>query len=298
MLNHTPVEGQATPVSSVRSLLRLGNLGRPLDLPADLAAAFRRALGALIDAHIPCAIGGGIATYAYTGEHRDVHDLDIHLLPEDVEPAMEALRRAGFSTWVRLQPWLAQAQLGETQVDLIYGQGSWHCSTDRDWITRGRLAGLLGHDVRIVPVEEILWSKCLRMARVRTDQSDVHHLLLAVAPDLDWDHLLALFGEDWEVLLTHLILFRYVFPSHANLIPDTVLDDLLARLAESRAHPYAGPPLCRGALLDTSGPYEHYRERGFIDEQQRRWEQRLEREPVLQRLTRTYPEPAGDGDDR
>lgn len=293
MLNHTPTDKleTAVPARSLRTMLRLGNLGRPLDLPAHLADAFHRALAALNAAHIPYSVGGGLAVYAYTGEHRNVHDLDLHLPPSEVEAALEALQTAGFTTWIRLQPWLAQGQYGETQVDLVYGQGSWHASVDLDWVERGCPAHLLGEEVRIAPAEEILWSKALRLARVRSDQSDVFHLLLTVGPELDWNHLLRRFGEDWEVLLSHLILFRYVFPSEGACVPARVMDELLERLQKDRAVPYTGPRLCRGTVVDTSGPYEHYPDLGFVDEGKRRWEQRLQVEPVLHRLVRTYVPP-------
>lgn len=273
-----------------RPLTPVANLCPPLEVAPEKADVFRLALRTLTDAGIPFSIGGGIAVFAYTGAHRDAHDLDIHLLPDDVERAMAVLRQASFRVHVRLQPWLAQAHHGQTQVDLIYGHGTWHASVDRRWIERGTPFHVLNHDVMIIPPEELLWTKALRCARVRSDQSDVLHLLLALGSQLDWPYLLERFGEDWEILLSHLIMFRYVFPAQHHVIPEEILDDLLARMHSQRSDLDPWPPVCRGQIIDSSGPFADYTERGYVDERQRRWQQRLDREPVLHRLIPAPPQ--------
>lgn len=46
---------------------------------------------------------------------------------------------------------------------------------------------------------------------------------------LDWDHLIDRMGEHWELLLWHLLFFRYVYPCHTDYVPRRVMDKLFAR---------------------------------------------------------------------
>jgi hypothetical protein len=56
------------------------------------------------------------------------------------------------------------------------------------------------------------------------------------------------FGPDWRVLLSHLILFGFIYPGERARIPATIMEDLIARLRSEARTP--GPErLCRGTLL-------------------------------------------------
>jgi len=69
-----------------------------------------------------------------------------------------------------------------------------------------------------------------------------------VGQDLDWDRLLARFDRYWEVLLSHLLLFRFAYPGERSKVPDRVLEELVGRLEDQLGtdHPSA---LCRGNLI-------------------------------------------------
>jgi hypothetical protein len=56
------------------------------------------------------------------------------------------------------------------------------------------------------------------------------------------------FDSDWRVLLSHLILFGYIYPGERARIPAAIVEDLVTRLrSETRT---SGPErLCRGTLL-------------------------------------------------
>ncbi len=249
-----------------------------LPIPEVKRSIFQRALQALESTGVAFSLGGGLALYYYTGVQRDVHDLDLHLLPRDVEPSLAALREAGFTTWVHLAPWLAQATVDQVQVDLVYGQGSGHASVDQRWFA-GPRTHFLGHEVTITAPEEFFWSKSMRYGRYRSDAPDLFSTLVALGDRLDWPHLLDLFDEDWEVLLSHLVVFRYAFPSHAGAIPDEILDNLLERLqASRRSSRPPHPPVWRKGLIDSATDGQYFEERGYIDERRRRWERRLSAE--------------------
>ena len=66
--------------------------------------------------------------------------------------------------------------------------------------------------VRLSPAEEMIWSKAFIQERERFDGADVMHLLREIGPSLDWPRLLMRFGDYWRVLLSHLIMFGFVYP--------------------------------------------------------------------------------------
>jgi hypothetical protein len=95
----------------------------------------------------------------------------------------------------------------------------------------------------------MIWSKAFIMERERYDGADIAHLLRARAGCLDWRRLVGRFGPHWRVLLSHLVLFGFVYPSERGCIPAAVLTELAGRLAEEQRD--APPPdrICCGTLL-------------------------------------------------
>lgn len=250
------------------------------ETPPQTLAVYRRALDALDAARVPYLVGGGLAMNFYAAVERDLKDVDLHLLPSDVPAARRALEAAGFSTTIRHPQWLAQAHGEGCQICLIFGAGTWLDCVDGAWFARSRPGKLWGRVVRYAPPEEIFCQKISMCSRVRFDGSDAYHLLLGTRGRLDWDAVLARADDQWEVLLAQLLFFRYVYPDDADLIPDAVLDRLLARLQAEREEqrgaqtPRISPtPLCRGKLLDGSGPYEQaVRDWGYRDARAEQWE--------------------------
>ena len=62
------------------------------------------------------------------------------------------------------------------------------------------------------------------MERERYDGADVAHLLRAHGDRLDWPRLLRRFGPHWRVLLSHLVLFGFIYPGERALVPAWVMD--------------------------------------------------------------------------
>jgi hypothetical protein len=75
------------------------------------------------------------------------------------------------------------------------------------------------------------------------------HLLLKCSEQLDWTRLVIRFDSHWQVLLSHLILFGYIYPSERERIPHSVLQELLARLDHEWTGPSAAKQSCQGPLL-------------------------------------------------
>jgi hypothetical protein len=119
---------------------------------------------------------------------------------------------------------------------------------DDSWFERARDDELLDLHVKLCAPEEMIWMKAFIMERERFDGADIAHIFRCCAADIDWAHLVRRFGPDWRVLLSHLILFGYIYPGERARIPEGVMEDLITRLRnEARI---AGPDrLCRGTLL-------------------------------------------------
>jgi hypothetical protein len=228
---------------------------------------FRQVLRLLKKERIPFLIGGGYAFAVYTNIRRDTKDLDLFIRPGDLEQALALAREQGLRTWVKSPHWLGKIARGEYFVDLIFSSGNGICPVDDRWFEYSPSSTLLGHKVDLVPAEEMIWSKAFIMERHRFDGADVAHILLARAPDLDWDRLIERFDEKWAVLLAHLLLFRFVYPQRARQIPDEVLARLSARQPETaRSAPIeSGQALCRGTLLSYLEYLPDVRSWGFLD---------------------------------
>ena len=90
--------------------------------------------------------------------------------------------------------------------------------------------------------------KAYIMERERFDGADIAHILQSCADKLDWPHLVRRFGPDWRVLLSHLILFGYIYPGDRTYIPAAIIEQLFARLQSETKNPGL-ERLCRGTLL-------------------------------------------------
>src|SRR5437868_3645140 len=105
--------------------------------------------------------------------------------------------------------------------------------------------------------------KAFIMERERYDGADIAHLIESCAEQIDWEHLVELFGPDWRLLLSHLILFGYIFPSERHRVPARILDNLLDRLRKEP--PDEVSRTCRGTLLSRQQYLRDVQERGFRD---------------------------------
>ncbi len=224
-------------------------------LPADQRQIFKKALRGLNASGLPYVVGGAFAVQHYTGIWRNTKDLDIHVTPNRRDEAMDIMAKLGFQTFIKFEPWLAKATLGPYYIDIVYGMGNWLAPVDQVWIDKASPGALFRIPVSLAPPEEIIWHKAFVAARDRHDGGDINHIIAALRGNIDWRHLEDRFNGHWELLLSTLVTFRYVYPSHRDYIPEWVLRELLNRLQRDLAEPWTGPNLCRGTLLDPTGTY-------------------------------------------
>jgi hypothetical protein len=221
-----------------------GDSGGPRD---PLVRFYVEALGRLTTGGIPFLVGGSFAFARHTGIHRDTKDLDVFLMPADVDRTLALFERAGYRADVPFPHWLGKVFHGGFFLDLIFCAGNGVARVDQGWFDHAVDDDVLGMPVRLCPPEEMIWSKAFVQERERFDGADVIHLLREAGPTLDWPRLLARFGDHWPVLLSHLILFRFVYPDRRHVIPSRVVNDLMARAAKQRSEP--DNHVCHGTLL-------------------------------------------------
>jgi hypothetical protein len=212
-------------------------------------ALYGNALARLAASGIPFLIGGAFALERYTGIARNTKDLDIFLRPRDLDAALSELGTLGCRTEVPFPHWLAKAATAEGVIDFIFSSGNGVAQVDDLWFEHAVDARVLDVAVKLCPAEETIWSKALIMERERFDGADVAHLIRALGPGLGWRRLLWRFGPHWRVLLSHLVLFGFIYPGERWRVPDEVMRELVGRLAsevDARRH---DERLCYGTML-------------------------------------------------
>jgi hypothetical protein len=171
-------------------------------------------------------------------------------LPAALVPqALRELDAAGFRCEVPDPVWLAKAHRDDFFVDLITGMSNGVIVVDDSWIARGRAAIVLGVATRVLAAEELIASKLFVLRRERYDGADLVHVIHGTRGELDWDRVLGIVGDHWEVLLAALVLFRYVYPAHTGYVPRVVWAELLGRLQREIADPDRAAQF-RGSLVD------------------------------------------------
>ncbi|HLH26905.1 MAG TPA: nucleotidyltransferase [Chloroflexota bacterium] len=208
-----------------------------------------QALRTLLQAGVPFLVGGAYAFECYTGIARHTKDFDIFLRPADRHRALEVFDKAGYHTEMTFPHWLGKAFCSGDFIDVIFSSGNGLARVDDEWFAHAVDAEVLGLPLKLTPPEEMIWSKAFILERERYDGADVAHLLRAQAEHLDWARLLRRFGDNWRVLLSHLILFGFIYPTERGKIPTRVMDKLLRRLQRELHAPPAGERVCQGTLV-------------------------------------------------
>jgi hypothetical protein len=264
----------------------------PPQFPPEQRRLFREVLELMNRSGLPYVVSGAFALHAHTGIWRDTKDLDIFITPENAERALQHLAAAGFDCEVRDPVWLAKAHRADFYVDLITGMSNGVITVDDSWIERGRVEIIMDVSSRVLAAEELIASKLFVTRRERFDGADIAHVIHGTRGNLEWDRLLSLIGDHWEVLLWNLLLFRYCYPMHSDYVPRAVWNDLLGRLQAEIGNGYRKQPF-RGSLIDSKMFAIDVEEWGMQDLERMYREQR---EPKIATcalpLTNTKDEPA------
>jgi hypothetical protein len=210
---------------------------------------YQSAIRYLQKAAIPFLVGGAYSFARHTGLERHTKDFDIFVRPGDHERVLQTLAAAGYGVELTYPHWLGKAFSGENCIDVIFSSGNGIARVDDGWFVHAVEGRVFDTLVLLCPVEETIWSKSFVMERERFDGADIAHLIRGSGRDIHWQRLLDRFGPHWRVLLTHLVMFGFIYPGERDTIPAWVLDELMNRLRDETITPPPPDRICQGTIL-------------------------------------------------
>jgi hypothetical protein len=238
----------------------------PSDLaPPDADRFYADSLRILKDSQVPFLVAGTFAVNCYTGINRATKDLDIFCKAGDFPRILLHFKQQGFDTAIEDERWLAKVRVGDAFFDVIFSSPSAVITVSDYWFKESHPAEIYGVPVQLTPPTEMIWSKALLQNRHRYDGADIAHIILRQSERIDWKRLLTHMEQYWEVLLIHLLNFRFIYPSERDTIPRWLVDELLLRAKEQADLPVPKTKVCRGRLFSPDDYRVDVAEWGFAD---------------------------------
>ncbi len=226
---------------------------------------YKEVLGILLKSKIPFMIGGTYAIREYTGIKRETKDLDIFCKAGDYQRILNLFREQGFKTELTDARWVAKILKKKKLVDLIFGAAHGLWVVDDTWFEKAPTITFFQQKVKLIPPEELFWCKALVLDRTKYDGADINHLILKKGKELDWKKILTRMEAYWEILLTHVLNFRFVYPSERELIPKWLIEELINRVEHQLSAPTPKEKVCRGTSISRTQYIIDVEEWGFYD---------------------------------
>ena len=246
----------------------------PTELPEEQSTLFQEVLTILEEKGMPHAVSGAFALRQHTGICRFTKDLDLFMTAKTSKETFAHLRQRGFECEVCDPVWLSKVRKDEFFVDLITGMSNGVIVVEDSWIERAQPAVVHGITTRVLAPEELVASKLFVAKRERFDGADIAHVIYGTYKAFDWNRELELVGENWEILLWSLVLFRYVYPAQTHYVPAEVWRELLEKFQKTIATRDSKARF-RGSLVDENMFAIDLNEWGLDDLLEERRSQRL-----------------------
>ncbi|MCC8972385.1 nucleotidyltransferase family protein [Bradyrhizobium brasilense] len=226
---------------------------------------YAQALRELAKLDLPFLLAGTYALSAYTGVVRATKDLDIVCKPTDYPRILDHFQNLGYSVAIEDERWLGKVFQDEHFFDVIFA--FWHgmAPVNDQWFESAPRVKVFGTPTRVIAPTELIWSKAFVQLRHRYDGADIAHVILKQHDQIDWLRLLAYMELHWEVLLAHLLNFRWAYPSERDCVPRWLMDELVARLKIQFELPPPRVKICRGRLFSLVDYEPAVEEWGFVD---------------------------------
>lgn len=242
------------------------------DAPTSLAASspqaeafYTESLRQLEESRFPFLLGGTYAVCHYTGLNRATKDMDVFCRASDCPRILAWFQNLGYAIEIEDERWIAKVKKGEHFIDIIYNSTIAVTPVTDHWFAEAVTARVFGTAVRMMPPTELIWSKVFIQDRHKYDGADIAHLMLWQHAAIDWKRLLGYMEQYWEVLLIHVLNFRFVYPSERECIPRWLFDELVGRLRERAELPTPQVKVCRGRLFSRGNYHLDVTEWGFAD---------------------------------
>jgi Nucleotidyl transferase of unknown function (DUF2204) len=233
--------------------------------PTEAEQFYAESLRILSETGIPFMLAGTYAVRAYTEIQRPTKDLDVFCKAGDYPRIVVHFQDRGYATEVEDERWIAKVRRGEHFFDIIFNSRSAVVPVNEQWFAEAPTARVYGVDVHIVPPTELVWSKVFVQTRERYDGADIAHVILKQHEKIDWKRLLTYMEAYWEVLLIHLLNFRFLYPTERDAVPHWLIEELLSRLAAHAELPAPRLKVCRGRLFSATDYEIDINEWGFAD---------------------------------
>jgi hypothetical protein len=239
--------------------------GSPQPPSPEAEAFFAEALRELRELGVPFLLSGTYAVAAYTGITRPTKDLDIFCRAGDLPRILGHFRKLGYTIEIEDERWIGKVSRDGHFFDVIFASSNGTMPVNDQWFAEARQVEVLGTSVRIVAPTELIWSKAFIQLRNRYDGPDVVHVILRQHGQIDWKRLLSVMEAHWEVLLMHLLNFRWIYPSERDHVPRWLMDELLERLRLQLELPPPQMKVCRGRMFSRADYLIDVQDWGFAD---------------------------------
>jgi hypothetical protein len=233
--------------------------------PPEAVDFYVRSLRLLDESGLPFLLSGTFALSCYTGITRPTKDLDIFCKPSDAPKILSFFKHHGYRIEIEDERWIGKVWKDENFFDVIYNISTASIPITEDWFARAYEVEVYGTTVRITPPTEFILSKLFLQDRYRYDGADVVHVILTKHDEIDWRRLLNAMELYWEVLLIHVLNFRFIYPTERDRIPAWLFEELMERLKAQAEMPAAQMRICRGRLLSPRDYVIDIAEWGFAD---------------------------------
>jgi hypothetical protein len=191
---------------------------------------YRKVIALATQRGVRFALSGGFAASFYTAFWRNTKDLDVCVLPQDRDAMVQVTNDAGLHDLYDEKPydrgWIYRATDEGMIVDTIWQLANYQGQVDDAWLTLGPSVTVHGDTLRLVPPEEMIWSKIHVVQRERCDFPDVVNILYACGAQLDWTRLLERLQGEERLLASVVLLFSWVAPGRARKLPDWLWEKL------------------------------------------------------------------------
>ncbi len=228
-------------------------------------AFYVEALRELAALGVPFLLAGTYAVSAYTGITRQTKDLDVFCKAGDYPRILSHFQSIGYTVEIEDERWLGKVFKGRNFFDVIFASSNGTMPDGDAWLEHSCEVEVFGTAVRIIGPTELIWSKCFIQLRHRYDGADVAHLILRAHDRIDWYRLLGYMELHWEVLLVHLLNFRWIYPAERDLVPAWLMGELLERLDKQRQLPSPQMKVCRGRMFSRVDYEIDVKEWGYAD---------------------------------
>lgn len=254
-----------TEFQSVYSGQQISAASEP-SLKSPLAQAFyTESLAELSKLGLPFLLAGTYAVCAYTGLTRATKDMDIFCKAGDYPRILSHFKGLGYAIEIEDERWIAKVYNGSQFFDVIFASWNGTMPVNDEWFANSRQIEAFGLPVNILGPTELIWSKAFIQLRHRYDGADIAHVILKQHDQIDWHRLLCYMEQYWEVLLMHLLNFRWIYPTERDHVPRWLMDELLDRLRHQLEMPAPQMKVCRGRMFSRIDYEIDVKEWGFAD---------------------------------